>query len=185
MKLISVAVVRCLYLRISPWFVLLRWLLFLHTMGNQFALTGLYCNSVLVYFMQKTSTFSWIAFRISEFVSNSVDCLSADTVGLSSADSMKNKASGLRPNFQDFSGHKTHKSNMALLDLYSGCGGMSTGLCLGARLAGVNLVTVNPSLILVLLLFWIYNNSNWKPWCLEVLEIYYDVINEYISFDFM
>ncbi|KAJ8427935.1 hypothetical protein Cgig2_023311 [Carnegiea gigantea] len=64
-----------------------------------------------------------------------------DTVGLSSADSMKNKASGLRPNFQDFSGHKTHKSNMALLDLYSGCGGMSTGLCLGARLAGVNLVT--------------------------------------------
>ncbi|GFZ16619.1 chromomethylase 2 [Actinidia rufa] len=30
---------------------------------------------------------------------------------------------------------------LALLDLYSGCGGMSTGLCLGAKLASVNLVT--------------------------------------------
>ncbi|OVA20709.1 Chromo domain/shadow [Macleaya cordata] len=32
-------------------------------------------------------------------------------------------------------------SDMTLLDLYSGCGGMSTGLCLGAALSGVNLVT--------------------------------------------
>ncbi|KAL6549805.1 hypothetical protein OROMI_020293 [Orobanche minor] len=30
---------------------------------------------------------------------------------------------------------------LALLDLYSGCGGMSTGLCLGAKLSSVNLVT--------------------------------------------
>lgn len=30
---------------------------------------------------------------------------------------------------------------MALLDLYSGCGAMSTGLCLGANLSGLNLVT--------------------------------------------
>ncbi|XAR60439.1 DNA (cytosine-5-)-methyltransferase [Bertholletia excelsa] len=30
---------------------------------------------------------------------------------------------------------------MALLDLYSGCGAMSTGLCLGANLSGTNLVT--------------------------------------------
>ncbi|KAK9147306.1 hypothetical protein Scep_006063 [Stephania cephalantha] len=30
---------------------------------------------------------------------------------------------------------------MALLDLYSGCGAMSTGLCLGARLSNLNLVT--------------------------------------------
>ena len=30
-----------------------------------------------------------------------------------------------------------------LLDLYSGCGGMSTGLCLGAALAGLKLETVN------------------------------------------
>ncbi|XP_024193536.1 DNA (cytosine-5)-methyltransferase CMT3 isoform X1 [Rosa chinensis] len=30
---------------------------------------------------------------------------------------------------------------LKLLDLYAGCGGMSTGLCLGARLSNVNLVT--------------------------------------------
>ncbi|XP_077236281.1 DNA (cytosine-5)-methyltransferase CMT3-like [Tasmannia lanceolata] len=36
---------------------------------------------------------------------------------------------------------KSQKSEMTLLDLYSGCGGMSTGLCLGAKLSNVNLVT--------------------------------------------
>lgn len=35
----------------------------------------------------------------------------------------------------------TAKPEFTLLDLYSGCGGMSTGLCLGANLSGVNLVT--------------------------------------------
>ena len=34
------------------------------------------------------------------------------------------------------------QSEMTLLDLYSGCGAMSTGLCLGANLGGTNLVTV-------------------------------------------
>ncbi|KAJ9562988.1 hypothetical protein OSB04_008148, partial [Centaurea solstitialis] len=33
------------------------------------------------------------------------------------------------------------RSEMTMLDLYSGCGGMSTGLCLGANMADVNLVT--------------------------------------------
>ncbi|KAK9274227.1 hypothetical protein L1049_019041 [Liquidambar formosana] len=33
------------------------------------------------------------------------------------------------------------KSEMSLLDLYSGCGAMSTGLCLGASISGLNLVT--------------------------------------------
>lgn len=36
---------------------------------------------------------------------------------------------------------ESEKPQLALLDLYSGCGGMSTGLCLGAQAAGVNLVT--------------------------------------------
>ncbi|XP_056694557.1 DNA (cytosine-5)-methyltransferase CMT2 isoform X1 [Spinacia oleracea] len=64
-----------------------------------------------------------------------------DEPGLSSCDNMKKiQANGLRPNFWNFSGQKPHK-DMALLDLYSGCGGMSTGLCLGAKLAGVNLKT--------------------------------------------
>lgn len=34
------------------------------------------------------------------------------------------------------------KSELALLDMYSGCGGMSTGLCLGAKAGGLDLVTV-------------------------------------------
>ncbi|XP_062171171.1 DNA (cytosine-5)-methyltransferase CMT3 [Alnus glutinosa] len=34
-----------------------------------------------------------------------------------------------------------HKTEVTLLDLYSGCGAMSTGLCLGANLSGLNLVT--------------------------------------------
>lgn len=39
------------------------------------------------------------------------------------------------------------KEEVKLLDLYAGCGGMSTGLCLGANLANVNLVTVSLSLL--------------------------------------
>lgn len=31
---------------------------------------------------------------------------------------------------------------LSLLDLYCGCGGMSTGLCLGAHGGGVNLIAV-------------------------------------------
>ncbi|XP_030947462.1 DNA (cytosine-5)-methyltransferase CMT2-like [Quercus lobata] len=34
---------------------------------------------------------------------------------------------------------ETHGADLVLLDLFSGCGGMSTGLCLGAKLSGVNL----------------------------------------------
>ena len=37
----------------------------------------------------------------------------------------------------------SEKSEMYLLDLYSGCGAMSTGLCMGASLSGVKLVTVS------------------------------------------
>ncbi|XP_022949032.1 putative DNA (cytosine-5)-methyltransferase CMT1 isoform X2 [Cucurbita moschata] len=33
------------------------------------------------------------------------------------------------------------KDNLELLDLYSGCGGMSTGLCLGAKYSSVGLIT--------------------------------------------
>lgn len=41
-----------------------------------------------------------------------------------------------------FPNYDSPKQELALLDLYAGCGGMSTGLCLGAKLASVNLVTV-------------------------------------------
>lgn len=37
---------------------------------------------------------------------------------------------------------REHNKEVRLLDLYSGCGAMSTGLCLGAQLSGLNLVTV-------------------------------------------
>nr|XP_043606096.1 DNA (cytosine-5)-methyltransferase CMT3-like [Erigeron canadensis] len=36
---------------------------------------------------------------------------------------------------------ESKRSEMTLLDLYSGCGAMSTGLCLGANMAAVNLIT--------------------------------------------
>ncbi|KAL5063487.1 hypothetical protein RYX36_025224 [Vicia faba] len=35
---------------------------------------------------------------------------------------------------------ESHRTELTLLDLYSGCGGMSTGLCLGAKLSSVSLV---------------------------------------------
>lgn len=38
--------------------------------------------------------------------------------------------------------YESPNQELALLDLYAGCGGMSTGLCLGAKLASVNLMTV-------------------------------------------
>jgi DNA (cytosine-5)-methyltransferase 1 len=41
-----------------------------------------------------------------------------------------------------------HKTEVTLLDLYSGCGAMSTGLCLGANLSGLNLVTVSSIFLL-------------------------------------
>lgn len=42
---------------------------------------------------------------------------------------------------QKDSRYASERTELALLDLYSGCGGMSTGLCMGAHIAGVNLVT--------------------------------------------
>ncbi|KAM5553603.1 DNA (cytosine-5)-methyltransferase CMT3-like [Rosa sericea] len=42
---------------------------------------------------------------------------------------------------QGCSSRESSKPEVRLLDLYSGCGAMSTGLCLGACSAGVNLVT--------------------------------------------
>lgn len=37
---------------------------------------------------------------------------------------------------------KAKKSELSLLDMYSGCGGMSTGLCFGAKASGVDLSIV-------------------------------------------
>lgn len=51
---------------------------------------------------------------------------------------------------------KSNNVEATLLDLYSGCGGMSTGLCLGARLSGLNLVTVSILSHSILNMFWAY-----------------------------
>lgn len=37
---------------------------------------------------------------------------------------------------------KTYNPELTMLDIYAGCGGMSTGLCMGAKHSGINLVTV-------------------------------------------
>uniref|UniRef100_A0A1D1YKA9 DNA (cytosine-5-)-methyltransferase n=1 Tax=Anthurium amnicola TaxID=1678845 RepID=A0A1D1YKA9_9ARAE len=46
-----------------------------------------------------------------------------------------------RPVSKDMKKCESVKCQLALLDLYCGCGGMSTGLCLGAHDAGVDVVT--------------------------------------------
>lgn len=43
---------------------------------------------------------------------------------------------------QDSRVTRSQRRDATLLDLYSGCGAMSTGLCMGAQLAGLKLVTV-------------------------------------------
>ncbi|KAF9624114.1 hypothetical protein IFM89_008052, partial [Coptis chinensis] len=48
---------------------------------------------------------------------------------------------GANPDLINIPSCKPAKSEISLLDLYSGCGGMSTGLCLGAKICPLNLVT--------------------------------------------
>ncbi|KAK9272088.1 hypothetical protein L1049_002457 [Liquidambar formosana] len=50
-------------------------------------------------------------------------------------------ANDTKPKCEELCNHKPYKSEVALLDIFSGCGGMSTGLCLGAKLSGLDLVT--------------------------------------------
>lgn len=66
-------------------------------------------------------------------------CKTASTFSLSE----KDFASEVAPKKEDDADIPAeNKKEMKLLDLYCGCGAMSTGLCLGANLAGINLVTV-------------------------------------------
>lgn len=66
--------------------------------------------------------------------------MSRDLSSINYTDTFRTTAS--TPSLEDLSSYGPHKAELALLDLYSGCGGMSTGLCLGAKLSSVNLVTV-------------------------------------------
>ncbi|KAK3004967.1 hypothetical protein RJ639_018409 [Escallonia herrerae] len=66
----------------------------------------------------------------------------ADSYKLSSSPNMKVvHTDGTKPKFEGISSHLSYKSELALLDVYSGCGGMSTGLSLGAKVSGVDLLT--------------------------------------------
>ena len=63
-----------------------------------------------------------------------------------------------------------HRTELELLDLYSGCGGMSTGLCLGAKISSVNLVTVlYMDSIVVLKLFVSTNYIEYHLWYTDLL----------------
>ncbi|XP_010243148.1 PREDICTED: DNA (cytosine-5)-methyltransferase 1-like [Nelumbo nucifera] len=71
-----------------------------------------------------------------------LDDVSAESSGLSSSGFPKIfKKNDTMPYLDKRLDYGPETSELALLDLYSGCGGMSTGLCLGAKLSGVNLVT--------------------------------------------
>ncbi|KAA8540134.1 hypothetical protein F0562_026826 [Nyssa sinensis] len=76
-------------------------------------------------------------------VDYSAFCATVNDIGNVSPSSC-NKAvhmNGNKANSEEISIHRPYKSKLALLDIYSGCGGMSTGLCLGAKVSGVDLVT--------------------------------------------
>lgn len=62
---------------------------------------------------------------------------------LNNTDTFRTNASASTPSLEeDLSNCRSQNPDFALLDLYAGCGGMSTGLCLGAELSGIKLVTV-------------------------------------------
>ncbi|KAM1024158.1 hypothetical protein ACFX2I_037349 [Malus domestica] len=99
---------------------------------------GLKVNSIspsdFYYDMEYCVDYSTFRFFISD---NSVkshnmpSCNSIQAVGtLSTSNLLENMPSS-----------ETYKAELALLDLFCGCGGMSTGLCFGAKLSCVNLVT--------------------------------------------
>ncbi|XP_078156529.1 DNA (cytosine-5)-methyltransferase CMT3-like [Carex rostrata] len=68
-------------------------------------------------------------------LSPEIDVLKEGSVSIVSSESESNKEK------VDAEPLSSEKKSLHLLDLYSGCGGMSTGLCLGAALSGTNLET--------------------------------------------
>ncbi|XP_057422555.1 DNA (cytosine-5)-methyltransferase CMT3-like [Lotus japonicus] len=68
--------------------------------------------------------------------------ISSDTSSTISSETNVTGKSEVDSQHKDTSNSEEKKdSELKLLDLYSGCGAMSTGLCLGANLSGSNLVT--------------------------------------------
>jgi len=71
-----------------------------------------------------------------ETSSESCSIISSDTNGVEKCEVDSQSKDASLP-------HESRDMEVRLLDLYSGCGAMSTGLCLGGHLSGVNLVTVS------------------------------------------
>ncbi|XP_071692612.1 DNA (cytosine-5)-methyltransferase CMT2-like [Rutidosis leptorrhynchoides] len=75
------------------------------------------------------------------------DDVSSDGDGLSLSQNKEDIHNNINNNIVDINSNgtintlKSTKSELTLLDMYSGCGGMSTGLCFGAKLSGVDLYT--------------------------------------------
>ncbi|XP_039056832.1 putative DNA (cytosine-5)-methyltransferase CMT1 [Hibiscus syriacus] len=89
--------------------------------------SGLYCN--MKYSLQHL-TFKNIFTEISK-----------NNSGTSSVVSSESDSNECGSNNTISEAQKFDKSQKYLLDLYSGCGAMSTGLCMGASIAGIKLVT--------------------------------------------
>ena len=90
------------------------------------------------------------------FVNDQLDCFSLLCINSESRETASETSSTISSEV-DVKGRSEHnsmleevscveehkKQEVKLLDLYSGCGAMSTGFCIGGILSGVNLVTVS------------------------------------------
>ncbi|XP_028051822.1 DNA (cytosine-5)-methyltransferase CMT3 isoform X1 [Camellia sinensis] len=81
----------------------------------------------------------------SSFLSLPLDNMGAGSESdstISSETDLAGPVGGIKFDTEEVSLAEEHKKvEMTLLDLYSGCGAMSTGLCLGSNMSGVNLVS--------------------------------------------
>lgn len=71
------------------------------------------------------------------FCNVEIDMLKEVSTSIISSESASNKAN------LDPEALSSGKKSLCLLDLFSGCGGMSTGLCSGAALSGIDIETVS------------------------------------------
>ena len=83
------------------------------------------------------------------------DLSSSNCSGTDHVNDIEIKANGK----QVYNNCESKRTELSLLDLYSGCGGMSTGLCLGARVAGTNLVTASILLLSVIFFFLLFQQQ--------------------------
>ncbi|KAK3014031.1 hypothetical protein RJ639_008664 [Escallonia herrerae] len=107
--------------------------------GDPLAVDGTHRNlNVVIHFVTKAKLDSFVSFNRNFCIASDNPMRILGSPALSCIDSFPT-AIAMAPS-KDLSSYESYRSELALLDLYSGCGGMSTGLCLGAKLSGVKLV---------------------------------------------